>query len=65
LGGGALTNSDIIQMHKAGLSQDVISAKIKSSAGSFRTGAQDLIQLKEAGIGDPVISLIVEKSAQK
>jgi hypothetical protein len=59
---GALSNSDIIQMHKAGLSQDVILSKIKSSAVAFRTGPQDLIQLKEAGLGDPVISLIVEKS---
>lgn len=62
---GALTNQDVIQMHKAGLSQDVIAAKIRSSAVSFRTGAQDLIQLKEAGVADSVISLIVEKSAAK
>lgn len=62
---GSLTNNDVIQMHKAGLSQDVIAAKIKSSAVSFRTGPQDLIQLKEAGIGDPMIALMLEKSGQK
>jgi hypothetical protein len=62
---GALTNNDVIQMHKAGLSQDVIESKIKSSPVSFRTGPQDLIQLKEAGIGDRLISLILEKSTQK
>lgn len=62
---GALSNNDVIQMHKAGLSQDVIAAKIKSSPVSFRTGPQDLIQLKEAGIGDQLIALILEKSSQK
>jgi hypothetical protein len=62
---GALTNNDVIQMHKAGLSQEVIAAKIKSSPVSFRTGPQDLIQLKEAGIGDSMIALILEKSTQK
>jgi hypothetical protein len=62
---GALTNNDVVQMHKAGLSDDVIASKIKSSPVSFRTGPQDLIQLKEAGINDSVISLILEKSTQK
>ena len=52
-------------MRKAGLAEDVITTKIRTSPSAFRTGAQDLIQLKEAGVGDPVIALMVEKSAQK
>jgi hypothetical protein len=63
--GGALTNTDVIQMRKAGLTEDVITTKIRTSPTAFRTGAQDLIQLKEAGVGDQVIALMVEKSAQK
>jgi hypothetical protein len=62
---GALTNTDIVQMRKAGLTEDVITTKIRTSPTAFRTGAQDLIQLKEAGVGDQVIALMVEKSAQK
>jgi len=64
-GSGALTNQDVIQMHKAGLSEEVITAKIRSSPVAFRTGAQDLIQFKEAGLSDSVIALIVEKSAKQ
>ncbi len=60
-----LTNGDIIAMRKAGLSDDVILAKIRNSSSDFHTSAQDLIQLKEAGLSDAVISLIVEKSGQK
>jgi hypothetical protein len=60
-----LHNSDILQLHKAGLSDEVILSKIKSSNGDFRTGAQDLIQLKEAGVSDAVISAILAKSGQQ
>jgi len=58
---GAMTNNDVMQMRKAGLSEEVILAKIKSSNGEFRTSAQDLIQLKEGGVSDAVITVILQK----
>jgi hypothetical protein len=59
---GVLTNADIIAMRRAGLSEEVILAKIRNSPADFRTGTQDLIQLKEAGLSDAAIALIVEKA---
>ncbi len=62
---GLLRNEDIIQMSKAGLSEEVILAKIRNSSSDFKTGPQDLIRLKEAGVSDAIISMIVEKSGQR
>lgn len=60
-----LTNRDIIQMKKAGLSDDVILTKIATSETDFRTGAQDLIDLKNAGVSDSIIQAIVQKAPQR
>ena len=59
-----LTNADVIQMQKAGLSEDVILTRIRSGETSFQTSAQDLIQLKDAGVSDPIVNLMVQKSAR-
>jgi hypothetical protein len=57
-----LTNRDIIQMKNAGLSDDVILAKIRTSEADFRTGTQDLIDLKAVGVSDPIIQAMVQKA---
>jgi hypothetical protein len=62
--GAALSNLDVIQMVKAGLSEDIVLNKIASSPADFRTGAQDLIQLKESGVSDNVIKAMVDKSSR-
>jgi hypothetical protein len=63
-GGATLSNLDVIQMVKAGLSEDIVLNKIASSPADFRTGAQDLIQLKESGVSDNVIKAMVDKSSR-
>ncbi len=62
--GGILTNLDVIQMQKAGLSEDVILSKIATSDTDFRTSPQDLIDLKNAGVSDRIIQAIVQKTPQ-
>ena len=57
---GALTNSDIIKMTKAGLPDSVILAKIKSSDCNFDTTTDVLIKMKEAGVSGPVLQAVVE-----
>ncbi len=42
-----LTNADVVQMQKAGLSEQIILSKIGTSTSKFNAGTQDLIQLKE------------------
>jgi hypothetical protein len=59
----ALTNNDIITMVKAGLSQEIILAKIKLSVCSFDTAPDKLAELKKAGIPDAVILAIIQGPA--
>ena len=63
--GAGLTNADIVQMQKAGLSEDIILSKIGTSTTNFNTGTQDLIQLKEAGVNDNIINFMVQKSGRR
>lgn len=56
----ALTNQDVIELVKAGLSPEVLSAKIKSSACNFDTSPSALKDLKGAGVPDGVILAMVQ-----
>lgn len=57
-----LTNANIVELIKAGISEDVILAKIKSSKANFDTSSNALIELKKAGTSDKVILAIVEQT---
>src|SRR5215207_4336082 len=57
----SLTNKDILDMVKAGLTADVIVAKVKSSATSFDTSPTILTELKTAGVPDAVILAMVDR----
>lgn len=50
-----LNNTDVLEMLKAGLSPEIIYAKIKTSPGSFDTSPAALRELKAAGVPDAVI----------
>jgi hypothetical protein len=55
-----LNNSDIVGLVKAGMSADIIIAKIKTSSCSFETSPAALKELKEAGVPDAVILAMVQ-----
>jgi hypothetical protein len=55
-----LTNKDILDLNKIGLSPEILVAKIKSSPCNFDTSPASLQALKVAGLGDSVILAIVE-----
>jgi hypothetical protein len=54
-----LTNDAVIAMKKAGLSDAVILAKIRSSQAKFDTSTKALVSLKQAGLPDTVIEAMV------
>jgi hypothetical protein len=54
-----LSNDAVIAMKKAGLSEGVILAKIRSSQAKFDTSTQALVSLKQAGVSDAVIEAMV------
>ena len=60
-----LTNADIVQMQKAGLSEEIILSKIATSATNFDIGTQDLIQLRDAGVKNNIINAMVQKSGRR
>lgn len=57
-----LTNDAVITMKKAGLSDAVIIAKIKSSQSKFDVSTQALAQLKRAALSDDVLEAMVKHS---
>ena len=57
-----LTNQTIIDLHKAGLSKDIINTKISAATCNFDLSTQGLINLKKSGIPDDVLSRMFEKS---
>src|SRR5262245_50577945 len=54
-----LTNDSLIALQKAGLSDSIITAKIKSSQTKFDVSTKGLIGLKNAGMSDQVIEAVV------
>lgn len=56
----AVTNKDVLDMLRAGLSSAVVVAKIKNSVCSFDTSPASLKELKGAGVPDEVILAMVE-----
>ena len=58
-----LTNKDIIQLVKTGLSEDIIVSLIRKSATKFDLTPEALIKLKQEGVGDLIIKAMIESSS--
>ncbi len=56
----ALTNSDVVGLVRAGISAEIIIAKIKTTSCSFETSPSALKDLKDAGVPDGVILAMVQ-----
>jgi hypothetical protein len=55
-----LSNEDVIALKNAGLGDDVIVSKVRSSRGAYKLGTTDLVQLKQAGVPDTVIAAMLD-----
>jgi len=58
-GVATLTNSDVINLAKAGLGDDIIIEKISTSPTAFKLESGDLVQLHQAGVSDAVIKAMM------
>ena len=56
----ALTNQDVIGLCQAGLSPEVVTTKIKSTATNFDTSPEALKHLKQEGVPDSVILAMLQ-----
>lgn len=54
--GEVLTNDDVLALLEAGLSNEVVVAKIDATAGAFDTSVATLIRLSEDGVADSVLA---------
>ncbi len=60
-----LDNAAVVKMVRAGLSIDVVMAKVASSQTGFDTSVDALIDLKSQGVPDPLIKAMVLRDQSK
>jgi len=58
-----MTNADVVRLVKAGVSAEVIVAKIQSSATAFVTDTDSLVALANAKVPNPVIQAMMAHTA--
>lgn len=58
---GGFTNTDVLELKKAGFSDDLIITKIQGSTCSFSLETADMIALKKVGLSDKVIAAMMAK----
>ena len=61
---GNAGDAGVIALHRAGLGDDVILAKIASGPCIYDTSMGAMVQLKKAGLSDGVITAMVQRCAQ-
>jgi hypothetical protein len=59
-----LTVDGVISMAKAGLSEDVILARLRKEAKPFDLSTDDMIHLKEANVSDAVLKVMMDPKAE-
>jgi len=59
----SLTNSDILKMQSAGLSEGIILSSINTQPASYDTSVASMIALKEAGVSDSVVAAMISRNA--
>lgn len=60
-----MTNDQVIELTKAGLSQSIIIGKIRTSKTSFDLSTDSLIRLKQAGVSDEIVAAMLEAKSGK
>ena len=55
-----LTLEDVVQLHKAGLSDEVIVTKIRKGAKAFDLNAGELLELKANGISETILKYLLD-----
>jgi hypothetical protein len=64
ISGKAMTNQDVIALKSAGLSDELVLAKIKGAPGEYKLDTEDLIALKQASLSESVIQAMIMAQAR-
>jgi len=57
-----LSIEEIVQLHKAGFSDDVIVTRIRKNAKAFDLSADELLELKKIGLSDVIVRFLLDPS---
>jgi len=60
---GALTNTDIVKMMRAGLPESIIVREIRQSGSALNTSPEALIQLKKQGASERILGAVLDSHA--
>ncbi len=60
-----LTNADIIEMSKAGFSEETIIKAIEANEAGYDTSVSSLLELKKAGLSEKVVHAMLTASSRK
>jgi hypothetical protein len=58
-----LTNTDIIKMQSAGLSESIILSSVNTQPAAYDTSTDGLLALKKAGVSDAVLAAMISRNA--
>jgi hypothetical protein len=58
-----LTNTDIIKMQSAGLSENIILSSVNTQPAAYDTSTDGLLALKKAGVSDAVVAAMISRNA--
>ena len=58
--GDSLTVEEVVNLSKAGFSEDVIITKIRKNGKAFDLNSAELVELKRLGIGDSIIKFLLD-----
>lgn len=61
----AMTNQDVITLVSAGVTEEVVLAKIKSSTTRFELDTDDIVALKKAAVSDRIITAMIDASRKR
>lgn len=61
----SLNNDSIVTLVRAGLGEDAVVAKIRSSDGQYDTSVEGLVRLKKAKVPNQIITAMIERSSKK
>jgi hypothetical protein len=62
LSGAPLTNTNVLKLKDAGVTEQLIIDKIKTAPATYKLDTDDILALKQAGLSDIVISAMLEAS---
>ncbi len=60
-----LTNADIVKMVKAGISNEIIITKIKTTDCNFKLTVDEILKLKDEGVPEEVLNEMIKKNTSQ